>query len=81
MSRPPTGIAKLLDKVSASAQYKLGLMYKKGDGVEIDLVEAVAWFEKSSRSGVFAGTFPTRAYAPVRIGASQGLQKGCSTPS
>ncbi|MCI8399314.1 MAG: SEL1-like repeat protein [Oscillibacter sp.] len=33
------------------AQYNAGVMYMYGDGVEVDLVKAKAWLEKSAAQG------------------------------
>ena len=33
------------------AQYNAGVMYMYGDGVEVDLVKANAWLEKSAAQG------------------------------
>jgi len=40
---------KLAKKGDPSAQYKLGLMYESGFGVEVDFDEALFWYEKSSK--------------------------------
>ena len=36
---------------STSAQYHLGLMYARGEGVERDLAAAARWFERAARAG------------------------------
>ena len=36
----------------AKAQFKMGLLYKTGDGIQKDYGEAKKWFEKSSEQGV-----------------------------
>ena len=34
-----------------AAQYNLGVMYAKGDGVEKDYVKAVRWWQRSAKQG------------------------------
>ncbi len=51
----PENIQQL--KVEAEAgnvisQYNLGLCYARGDGVDVDLVEAVRWFRKAAEQGL-----------------------------
>ena len=41
----------LADQGDASAQYDLGLMYAKGQGVPQDYAEAVKWFRKAADQG------------------------------
>lgn len=36
----------------AKAQFKMGLLYKTGDGVQKDYGKAKKWFEKSSEQGI-----------------------------
>lgn len=40
------------EKGSAEAQYKLGLTYRKGDGVTQDVAEAIKWFQKAAEQGL-----------------------------
>ena len=39
----------------AKAQYNLGVMYAKGDGVEKDYGEAVKWYTKAAEQGHASG--------------------------
>ena len=41
----------------ASAQHKLGFMYKNGQGVEQDFKEAVMWYEKAADQGLALAQF------------------------
>ena len=41
----------LADQGDATAQYDLGLMYAKGQGVPQDYAEAVKWFRKAADQG------------------------------
>src|SRR5258706_120192 len=44
----------LADKGEADAQYNLGVMYDKGQGVTRDYVVAVSWFRKAADQGFAA---------------------------
>ncbi|EGO62369.1 tetratricopeptide repeat protein [Acetonema longum] len=39
------------DKGDAAAQYKLGIAYEEGNGVEKDLAEAIKWWKLSAEQG------------------------------
>ena len=41
----------LAEQGDADAQYNLGLMYRKGDGVTQDYKEAVKWYRKAAEQG------------------------------
>ena len=47
-----TETKKMAEAGDASAQYNLGVMYEKGDGVLKDSVEAHAWYYNASANGV-----------------------------
>ncbi len=40
------------DAGNAVSQYNLGLCYANGNGVEVDLAEAVKWFRKAAEQGL-----------------------------
>ena len=42
---------QLAELGNADAQYKLGVMYYHGDGVEKDLNESIKWFKKAAEQG------------------------------
>jgi len=44
-------LKKQANNGDARAQYNLGIMYKKGQGVEKDYKEAVKWFELAADQG------------------------------
>lgn len=44
-------LVPLADQGDMSAQYALGFLYKHGDGVKKDAVQAARWFEKSASQG------------------------------
>lgn len=44
-------IEKLFEQNNADAQYKLGIRYYTGDGVEKNHSEAVKWFRKAAEQG------------------------------
>ena len=48
---------KAADQGNATAQYKLGLMYDKGQGVQQDYKEAVKWYRKAAEQGHAKGQF------------------------
>jgi TPR repeat protein len=39
------------DKGDIEMQYKIGMMYKKGEGTNVDLDKAIFYLEKSSKGG------------------------------
>ncbi|RLB71806.1 MAG: hypothetical protein DRH07_05860, partial [Deltaproteobacteria bacterium] len=43
---------KAAEQGDAKAQFNLGLMYVKGNGVTLDHVEAVKWYRKAAEQGV-----------------------------
>jgi hypothetical protein len=53
---------------NAEAQFKLGRMYAKGEGVPQDYVQAVAWFRKAAEQG--------NAKAQNGLGAMYGIGQG-----
>ena len=54
------GVARRAEAGDAEAQYKLGMSYLRGDGVEKDLVEAARWFQRAAEGGYE----PARRYLP-----------------
>lgn len=42
-------LKKAADEGNPEAQYRLGLLYANGEGVELDYVEAAFWFDESAR--------------------------------
>ena len=51
----PDNIPQLMDEADAGnviSQYNLGLCYAEGNGVEVDLAEAVRWFRKAAEQGM-----------------------------
>lgn len=42
---------KAAEQGSADAQYKLGVCYEKGEGVEKDAVEAAKWYQEAAEQG------------------------------
>ncbi len=51
----PDNIEQLMDDADAGiaiSQYNLGVCYAKGDGVEVDLPEAVRWFRRAAEQGM-----------------------------
>ena len=44
-------ILKSAEQGYAEAQFYLGVIYYKGDGVKRDAVEAVKWFRKAAEQG------------------------------
>ena len=44
-------IAKDAEQGNSDAQFKLGLRYFKGDGVEKDFVQAFSWYKKAAIQG------------------------------
>jgi len=47
----------LAEKGDAKAQFNLGRMYYKGEGVEQDFKEAVKWFRKAAEQGYAAAQY------------------------
>ena len=43
--------SKAAEQGYAQAQFNLGLMYGRGEGVRQDYAEAVNWFRKAARQG------------------------------
>ena len=46
-----TTIRQMAEKGDAAAQLKLGVMYKNGEGVEVNYAEAAKWFRKATDQG------------------------------
>jgi TPR repeat protein len=46
----------LAEQGDDSAQYNLGVMYEKGQGVLQDYEESVKWYRKAARKGVILAT-------------------------
>lgn len=44
-------IKALADEGHSNAQYKLGIMYEKGQGVDQDMTKAVEWYTKAAKNG------------------------------
>ena len=51
----PELIKKIAEQGNAIGQWRLGLMYENGDGVEKDCEEAFKWFRKSAEQGDDSG--------------------------
>ena len=43
---------KAAEKGDKNAQYNIGSSYEKGTGCEIDLVQAMHWYQKSAAQGI-----------------------------
>jgi len=56
----------LAERGNVLAQYKLGLMYNKGEGVDQDFAEAVGWFHRAASQG----------YAPAQRSLGVKYEKG-----
>ena len=59
----------------AEAQYRLGLMYEKGKGVEKDPIEAFKWFELAANRGSAAAKFKIGNRYYYGIGVEQDYKK------
>ncbi len=81
----------LAEQGNASAQYKLGGMYRKGNGVPQDYAEALKWFRKAANQGLaiaqsdLGGMYYSgwgvpkdyaQAYSWTLLAAAQGNSKG-----
>ena len=42
-------VMELAEKGSAEAQHTLGLMYRSGEGVDVNLEDAVTWLKKAAK--------------------------------
>jgi TPR repeat protein len=65
----------LADKGDASAQYNLGLMYAKGEGVGQDFKRAAEWYEKAAQQGVAAAQYNLGVIYTHGQGVPKDLQK------
>jgi TPR repeat protein len=64
----------LAEKGDANAQYNVGLLYTRGQGVPEDLVKAVEWYLKAAEKGVAAAQFNLGViYANGQGGVPQNL--------
>ena len=50
-AQDPEEVRKAAVQGDARAQYALGEMYYRGNGVEQDMSKALEWFEKAARQG------------------------------
>ncbi len=64
----PQEVIALANQNDAQAQYKLGLMYELGMGIEKDLNQAFAWYQKSADQA--------NAKAQYNLGIFYALAKG-----
>jgi TPR repeat protein len=60
------GFRPLAERGNVLAQYKLGLMYNRGEGVQQDFGEAVRWFHRAASQG----------YAPAQRSLAIKYEKG-----
>lgn len=60
----------LAEHGDVNAQFNLGVMYKKGDGVPQDTIEAAKWYEKAADQG----------YAPAEYNLASLYEKGLGVP-
>ena len=51
IAKPSRGFAGAAEQGLAMAQYNLGVMYAKGEGVTQDNEQAVAWYRKAAEQG------------------------------
>jgi TPR repeat protein len=65
----------LAEKGDSSAQYNLGLLYAKGEGVPQDLAKAAAWYEKAAVQGVAAAQYNLGLMYANGQGVPRDLQK------
>lgn len=47
-----TAIQRMAEHGDAQAQFNLGVMYAKGEGVAQDLKQAVPWYRKAAEQGM-----------------------------
>src|SRR5690606_38659877 len=45
------------ERGDAHAQYNLGLLYSRGEGVPVDYAEAARWYQKAADQGIVAAQF------------------------
>ncbi len=64
----PKDLKVLAEKGDAQAQYNLGVMYERGDGVPRDFKKAVKWFRKAAEQEF--------ADAQYNLGVMYGAGKG-----
>ena len=62
----------------ATAQYNLGVMYDKGEGVLKDEAEAVRWFQLAAEQGNATAQFHPRGHVRHRARRSQGRGRSCA---
>lgn len=55
-------IRKAAEEGNAYAQYKLGLRYEKGDGVDRDRDEAIKWFRRAAEQGLVDAQIQLEGY-------------------
>jgi len=60
----------LAEQGDANAQFNLGVMYKRGDGVPQNTAEAAKWYEKAAGQG----------YAPAQYNLASLYEKGLGVP-
>lgn len=65
-------VFKKAEKGSVEAQYTLGLMYKRGEGVRTDLRKAVEWFTKAGDKGNAGALFEVGS---MHITGENGIKK------
>ena len=61
-----TSFRALAEKGDADAQYNLGVMYGKGQGVPQDYAEAMRWYYKAAEKGFAEAPEQPRVHVPQR---------------
>ena len=75
----PTDIPQLMDEADAGnvvSQYNLGVCYANGNGVEVDLVEAVRWFRKAAEQGLPAAQHNLGICLSRGVGVEKNVAEG-----
>jgi len=66
---------RLANQGDASAQYNLGVMYYKGDGIPQDRSKATEWFEKAANQGHTKAQYNLEAMITNDTGVHQDNKK------
>ena len=75
----PDNIPQLMDEADAGnviSQYNLGLCYAEGNGVEVDLAEAVRWFRKAAEQGMPQAQFNLGLCLARGVGVAKNVVEG-----
>ena len=78
-NRKPDDIPRLMDEADAGnaiSQYNLGLCYAEGNGVEVDLAEAVRWFRKAAEQGMPQAQFNLGLCLARGVGVAKNVVEG-----